>query len=158
MLLIIGACDKKDTAPIVPNYPPDVYANITGAMNFRFAGKAQIFNETDNLYGLQIIASNKDTNGVVAWLGIFVYFKDRLEKTGEFAFSSNKDSANVDNSFGYVQVGKDDSKKLYISYKGVLKISQITSKGITGTFSFTGKEQNSGSDLFINDGQFNIDF
>lgn len=155
ILVLVGACDDNN-APTNPNYPPNIFASISGTYELNYRGLASIFTTTSPHYGLSINSSYKDSMGISHFVIMNIYFLDNKEKTGTFKFLVKPDSATTDYAVGIYQRGEGSTKRIFSSYEGIINLEQISGTKAKGSFSLYTKESQSGSTVILANGTFNI--
>ena len=152
---LVGACSDNN-APTKPNYPPNVFAGISGAYDVNFKGLGTLYVVTSPHNGISVNASFTDSLGVSHFLFLNIYYMDNVEKTGKFYFLSKPDTATSDYAIGVYQMGEGNTKKLFSSYTGEINVEKISGTSIKGSFNLYAKESSSGSNVFISNGTFDI--
>ena len=153
-LMILGAC-QSDVAPVSPPLP-DLFADISGFDSLRYSAPSYISHEVDSsFFGELIFSKYIDSTKKEYYLGFYIYYKDKAEKTGIFPFKSKKDTSFGDFAFGYFQIGLTN-KRYFITDSGSVTIEIASKTQLKGTFNFLAKEYGTNEIINVRNGAFNI--
>jgi|DewCreStandDraft_4_1066084.scaffolds.fasta_scaffold00138_12 hypothetical protein len=140
--LLITTCSETTSNQNDNNALPNITAIIVGgiSLNYKAPGPMPYYSMSDK-YKQLILTSGVKYQGQYYAIGVYIFFLDKVEKTGTFHFTNKEDGQQSDFAVGVFQIG-DDSKRLFISDSGNVTISKIVGAKITGTFNFYATEQN----------------
>lgn len=152
LLIIIGCSNDNNVSPI-PNYPPNMFAEISDSYAMSYKGFANMFASTEP-FGLIIISQYKNDKGQSCYLGINIFFPDKEYSTGTFQFRNTK---HIDSTYAvaFFEIGVGDAKQTFISSSGKLNITEITNLNFKATFDFIAFDNN-GKRIIVKNGNIII--
>ena len=153
-LLLLGACQSD----VAPNNKPqiNIFADISGADSLHFSATSKFTPDIDsNYYGEYIYSNYVDSLNNQYFLGFYIYFKSKIEKTGIFSFKSTKDTSFGDFAIGFFQIGNNNSR-FFISDTGSVTLEIADKPKSKGTFHFQAKENGTNAIIKVFNGAFNI--
>jgi len=145
--LVLAACSDSD-APITPNYPPNIFAKVSGTYNLDYKGQGKLFLLEDP-HGIMITSFYKDSTGKQFYLGLNLYFTEGELTTGTFPIVEKQDTAAI-YAVTFFETGKDDDKQTFISYSGEITVTEIADDKLKATFHFLAKDKNNNSVMIEN--------
>lgn len=151
--IILASCSDNNV-PTTPNNPPNTFCDVSGAFNMYYKGQGSIFGLV-NPYGVMANTFYKDSTGKIYYMGINVYFKGGVNKTGTFNFIGKADPNLDDYAVSYFQTGEGAEKKTFISYNGSITITELTSGKFIATFSFSAQDEKQNT-VIIKNGKLEI--
>jgi len=152
LLMFIVACSDSN-APITPNYPPNIFAKVSGTYNLDYKGQGKLF-LLEEPHGIMITSFYKDSTGKEFYLGINLYFTKGELTTGTFPIVNKQGTVEI-YAVTFLETGKDDKKQTFISHSGEITVTEIADNKLRATFHFLAKDDNNNS-VMIEDGSLYI--
>ncbi|GEM_PF-2576712 len=150
ILLLLVACSKSNDVPTTPNYPPNIFADVSGSYNLHYKGFAELFIINSPSNGIMITSSYTDSLGKTYYLGLNVYFPEGKLTTGTFPMVSQAPDSSKIYAVAFFEAGKLSYKQTFISYSGEITISNISNDNISATFKFLAKDSDKNSVMIEN--------
>ncbi|MCX7880049.1 MAG: hypothetical protein N2517_05255 [Ignavibacteria bacterium] len=149
-IVILISCENP-----VPNSPSslaNITADISGVINTEYSGSGRVTNSIIKGYLVLNLGTSTNVGEEKHMLGIFLFFKDNLEKTGKFPFVESDTVVSTDCAIGSFSVWSGGTKKKeYISESGIVEITKIEGTVVKGTFWFKAKNA-SGEQIEVKNG------
>ncbi len=153
-LILITGCNDDSNVPTTPNYPPNIFADVSGAYNLNYKGLGKLFITETPKYGAVITSFYTDSIGTTYYLGLNIYFPKGELTTGTFPIVDKPDTTNI-YAAAFFETGKDDNKRTFLSYSGEITITEVSNVKIRATFKFLAKDAG-GNNVMIENGNLYI--
>ncbi len=153
-LLLLNACSNDSDVPTTPNYPPNIFADVSGAYKLSYKGLGKLFITEEPKYGVVITSFYTDSVGATYYIGLNIYFPKGELTTGTFPIVDKPDTTNI-YAAAFFETGKDSDKRTFLSYSGEVTITEVTNDRIRATFKFLAKDDG-GNNVMIENGNLYI--
>lgn len=150
--IFLVSCSDNNV-PTTPNYPPNVFAEVSGSFEVKYKGQGRLF-LLSNPEGIMMNSFFRDSMGTDYYMGVNIYFLDGILKTGKYPIVDKADTLQ-NYAVAFFETGKDNDKKTFISYSGEIDIKEITQNKIIADFEFLAKNAG-GSTVMIKNGYMSI--
>lgn len=150
ILLLLVSCSNGNDVPTTPNYPPNIFADVSGSYNMHYKGLGKLFMINSPSNGIMITSFYTDSLGKTYYLGLNVYFPEGKLTTGTFPIVSQAPDSSKIYGVAFFEVGNASYKQTFISYSGEITISDISNVKIETTFKFLAKDSEKNSVMIEN--------
>lgn len=153
-MFLVVSCSNDNNAPIVPNYPPNIFADVSGTYNVHYTGQGKLFITDEPKYGIVITSFYTDSLSRTHYLGLNIYFPKGQLTMGTFPITAQPDTSQI-YAAAFYETSSNGAKQTFISYSGEVTVTEIATDKIKATFHFLAKD-NKGNSVMVENGSLHI--
>ena len=153
-VLLIVSCSDNNESPIIPNYPPNIFADVSGTYNLHYTGQGKLFITNTPKYGIVITSFYNDSLGHTYYLGLNIYFPEGELTTGKFPITAQPDTSQI-YAGSFFEASVNGGKQTFFSYSGEVTVTEITKDKIKAIFKFLAKDS-VGNSVMVDNGSLNL--